>query len=64
MKPFVFAILPYQGIFDDTVEAMRIVVEGGDLFNENFRPKQIDGNSIRLVEARKEQFVGNGTTGT
>ena len=61
LKPYVFAALPYQGIFDDTVEAMRVVVEGGDLFDQNFPSKQFNGNPLKLVEARKEDFVGNGT---
>lgn len=61
LKPYVFAALPYQGIFDDTVQAMKVTVEGGDLFEQNFQPKQFHGNSLKLVEARKENFVGNGT---
>ena len=61
MKPYVFVALPYQEIFDDTVQVMRVIVEGGDLFEQNFSSKHFYGNPLRLVEARKEDFVGNGT---
>ena len=61
LRPFIFAALPYKGTFDDTAHAMRIVVEGGDLFDQNFQPKHLNGDQLRLVEARNEEFVGNGT---
>lgn len=61
LKPYVFVALPYQGIFDDSVQAVRVTVEGGDMFDQNFQPKQLNGNPLKLVEARKENFVGNGT---
>jgi len=61
LKPYAFAALPYQEKFDDTEQVMQVALVGGNLFGNEFFPKNLDGRPVRMIEARNEKFIGQGT---
>lgn len=59
-KPYCFVALPDSKLFVDTEKAIRAVVKGGNVFNQKYEAKKLNGKNINVILAKKERFVGQG----
>lgn len=60
-KPYAFIALPYGESFDDTESTIRIVLSGGKLFEQSYKPKKLHGKRVKPILAKDTHFIGEGT---